>query len=144
MSGGAAPGPVRAGARRRRDAAEDFRLMADSAPVMIWVADPRGQAVYFNRAWLELTGRTLDAETGLGWAEGLHPDDRERTLEAYLGAIRRSQPMELEYRIRRHDGVHRWLLAKGMPVSRDGSLQGFVGSCIDITERRAAEESARK
>jgi len=132
------------GARRRRDAADDFRLMADSAPVMIWVADPHGKAVYFNRAWLEFTGRALEAETGLGWAGGLNPEDRERTLEAYLEAIRRSEPIELEYRIRRHDGAHRWLLAKGMPVTRDGTLQGFVGSCIDITDRRAAEESARK
>ena len=144
MSAGAAPRSAPIGARRRRDAAEDFRLMADSAPVMIWVADPDGQAVYFNRPWLEFTGRALESETGLGWADGIHPDDRAPTLRAWLDAIRRAQPIDLEYRLRRHDGEPRWVLAKGTPLSRDGRLQGFVGSCVDITDRRAAEEAARK
>jgi PAS domain S-box-containing protein len=140
MSADAGPRPARIGARRRRDAAEDFRLMADSAPVMIWVADPDGRAVYFNRPWLAFTGRTLESEAGLGWADGIHPDDRAATLDAWLDAIRRAQPVELEYRLRRHDGELRWVLARGTPLGRDGRLQGFVGSCVDITDRRIVEE----
>lgn len=144
MSARAEPGAAGiGGARRRRDAAENFRLMADSAPVMIWVADPEGQAVYFNRSWLEFSGRPLATELGLGWTEGLHADDRARTIAAYLEAIHRHEPFELEYRLKRHDGEPRWLLAKGVPVNRDGRLQGFVGSCLDITDRRLAEEAAR-
>lgn len=144
MSAGAAPGSARIGGRRRREAADDFRLMADSAPVMIWVADPEGRAVYFNRPWLEFTGRTHVNEVGLGWAAGLHADDREATVARYLDAIHRREPFELEYRLLRHDGEPRWLLARGVPVERDGRLQGFVGSCLDITDRRVAEEAARK
>jgi PAS domain S-box-containing protein len=144
MSAREEPDSPRVTARRRREAADEFRLMADSAPVMIWVADPEGQAVYFNRPWLQFTGRPLEAELGLGWTEGLHIDDRARTLEAYLGAIRRREPFELEYRLARHDGEARWLLAKGVPVTRAGDVQGFVGSCLDISDRRRAEEAARK
>ncbi|HET9652668.1 MAG TPA: PAS domain S-box protein, partial [Usitatibacter sp.] len=145
MSARAEPESARiGGGRRRREAADDFRLMADSAPVMIWVADPEGQAVYFNRPWLEFTGRPLASELGMGWTEGLHAEHREATLEAYLRGIRSRSPFELEYRLMRNDGEPRWLLVKGVPVRRDDRLQGFVGSCLDITDRRRAEEAARK
>jgi PAS domain S-box-containing protein len=123
--------------------ADGFRLLADSAPVMTWVADPKGQAVYFNRPWLEFTGRPLEAQTGLGWTQDVHGEDRERALQAYLGAIDRREPLDLEFRMRRHDGVHRWVLAKCIPVMRDEGMHGYVGSCIDVTERRTADTVAR-
>ncbi|HET7400878.1 MAG TPA: PAS domain-containing protein, partial [Usitatibacter sp.] len=145
MSAGAAPGAPGLGAgRRRREAADNFRLMADSAPVMIWVADPEGQAVYFNRPWLEFSGRPLALEMGLGWSEALHPDEADSTLAAYSAAFTAREPFELEHRLRRHDGDYRWVLVKGVPLSTDERLQGFVGSCLDITDRMAAEQAARK
>ena len=143
MSVGADPASTRIGGRRRRDAADDFRLMADSAPVMIWVADPEGQAVYFNRPWLEFTGRPSGEQIGLAWADAIHPEDRSRTLETHLEAIRDSRPFELEYRLIRHDGAPRWVLARGVPLHRAGRLQGFVGSCLDITEARQREQDFR-
>lgn len=140
MRASADPASARIGGRRRREAAEDFRLMADSAPVMIWVADPEGQAVYFNRPWLDFTGRPSDEQLGLAWADAVHPDDRGRTLGIQLDAIRESRPFELEYRLLRHDGAPRWVLTRGVPLHRAGRLQGFVGSCVDITEARQREQ----
>ena len=136
------PPPPRAG--RRGESADRFRLMADYAPVMIWVSDPDRKCVYFNRPWLEFTGRPLEAELGLGWTEGVHPEDRERFLEAYAQAFEACAPFEVEYRLRRRDGQYRWLLDKGAPLVHEGRLSGFVGSCVDITDRMAAEQSARK
>ena len=145
MSADVAPGASGLGAgRRRREAADNFRLMADSAPVMIWVADPEGQAVYFNRPWLEFSGRPLASEVGLGWTDSLHPDELDSTLGAYRAAFAACEPFELEHRMRRREGDYRWLLVKGVPLSTDGRLQGFVGSCLDITDRMAAEQAARK
>jgi PAS domain S-box-containing protein len=145
MSADVAPGSSRLGAGRRgREAADSFRLMADSAAVMIWVADPEGQGVYFNRPWLDFSGRPLASELGLGWAESLHPEERESTLAAYRAAFAAREPFELEHRLRRHDGEHRWLLVRGVPLSTEERLQGFVGSCLDITDRMAAEQAARK
>jgi len=147
MSAQPAPGAGAARPRRRHwraSNADHFRLMADWAPVMIWVAAPDRRCVYFNRPWLEFTGRALDSELGLGWTEGIHPEDRERVLAAYAEGFAASRPFELEYRLRRHDGEFRWLLDKGVPLFSEGSLGGFVGSCLDISDRMRAEQEARK
>ena len=133
--------PVRAS--RRGDTADPFRIMADYAPVMIWLADRDGESVYFNRAWLEFTGRELAAELGCGRAQGIHVQDRERCMGVYSAAFASREPFEIQYRLRRRDGEHRWLLDKGVPLFADGQLAGFVGSCLDITEQVLAEESAR-
>ena len=138
-----APAPPR-GARARGSAAEHFRLMADCAPVMIWVAGPDGRSVYFNRPWLDFTGRPLEAELGHGWRDGLHPEDAPRCIAAYERAFERREPFEVEYRLRRHDGEYRWLLDKGVPLVTGGALGGVVGSCLDITDRMRAEQEARK
>jgi PAS domain S-box-containing protein len=129
---------------RRGESADHFRLMADCAPVMIWVASPDRKCVYFNRPWLEFTGRALDDELGFGWHAGIHGEDRERTLAAHEAAFAAWQPFEVEYRLRRRDGEHRWLLDKGVPLVHEGRLSGFVGSCLDITDRMRAEQAARK
>jgi PAS domain S-box-containing protein len=131
-------------AARGSNTADPFRLMADCAPVMIWVAGPDRRCVYFNRPWLEFTGRPLESQLGRGWTDGIHEDDRERCLAAYGEGFAASLPFEVEYRLRRHDGEYRWLLDKGVPLLADGRLSGFVGSCLDITDRMHAEQEARK
>jgi PAS domain S-box-containing protein len=140
----AGPAPARElRGRRRADAGENFRLLADFAPVMIWVASPDRRCVYFNRPWLEFTGRDAGEELGLGWADGIHPDDRDAVLESYRRAFEEARAFESEFRLRRHDGEYRWLVAKGVPLFEDGRLQGYAGSCLDITDRMNAERAAR-
>jgi PAS domain S-box-containing protein len=144
MSAGAEPAPAaQRGNRRRGDAAENFRLLADYAPVMIWVASPDRKCVYFNRPWLDFTGRDAEAELGFGWTEGVHPQDREALAAAYEHAFAAHEPFEAEFRLLRHDGEYRWLIDKGVPLVDDGRLHGFVGSCLDITDRRNAESASR-
>src|SRR6476660_3808655 len=102
MTARAAVPPTSRGARRV-DTADHFRLMADFAPVMIWLAAPDRKCVYFNRPWLQFTGRALDDELGLGWMQGIHPDDRERCAEAHARAFEAREPFEVEFRLRRAD-----------------------------------------
>jgi len=116
--------------------------MADFAPAMIWVSGPDGKCVYVNRPWLEFTGRALEEALDHGWSDGIHPDDRDRVLDVYARAFTAIEPFELEYRLRRRDGGYRWVLDKGVPVIVDGELNGFIGSCLDITDRMLAEKSA--
>src|SRR5258706_5012817 len=145
MTGRAAPAsPPPPRSARRGETADHFRLMADYAPVMIWLAGPDRNCVYFNRPWLEFTGRPLESELGLGWTAGLHPDDRERFLAQYARAFEARTPFEVEYRLRRRDGEYRWLFDKGVPLLHEGKLSGFVGSCADMTHRMQAEQAARK
>ena len=141
----ARPEPLRPGPRapRRGGNADYFRILADFAPVMIWLAAPDRRCVYFNPRWLEFTGRPIEAEAGDGWLQGVHPDDRDRCAEAYAGAFEALQPFEIEFRLRRRDGDYRWLLGKGVPLLFEGELSGFVGSCLDITDRLLAEREAR-
>ena len=129
---------------RRGETADHFRLMADYAPVMIWLAGPDRHCVYFNRPWLEFTGRELESELGLGWTAGLHPEDRKRFLDTYAGAFQDCRPFEIEFRLKRRDGEYRWLYDRGVPLMHEGKLGGFVGSCVDMTDRMRAEQAARK
>ena len=128
--------------RAIRESEERFRLVANSAPVMIWMSDLDKLRVYFNKPWLAFTGRSLQAELGNGWAEGVHPDDFQRCLKTYQGAFDRREPFQMEYRLRRHDGEYRWISDQGVPrYDPDGSFAGYIGSGIDITERKLAEET---
>ncbi|HXG67219.1 MAG TPA: PAS domain S-box protein [Blastocatellia bacterium] len=123
-----------------RESEARFRNMADTAPVLIWMAGADKLCNYFNRPWLEFTGRTLEQELGYGWAEGVHPDDYERCLNTYNTAFDARQSFRMEYRLRRHDGEYRWVLDTGVPrFTPDGAFIGYIGSCIDITERIEAE-----
>ncbi|MGE5611900.1 MAG: PAS domain S-box protein [Bacillota bacterium] len=120
---------------------EKFRIMADSAPVMIWIAGPDKQCVWLNRRWLEFVGRRLEQETGQGWAEHLHPEDGARAMETYFSAFDARKVFTMEYRMRRHDGQYRWVIDTGVPLyGVRGEFLGYIGSCIDITERKQAEE----
>ncbi len=118
-----------------------FQNMADSVPAMIWISGADSLATYFNRGWLDFTGRTLEQELGNGWGEGVHSDDRQRSLDTYLSSFHSRQPYKMEYRLRRADGKFRWILSHGVPrIGDQGEFEGYVGSCVDITEQRTVEE----
>ncbi|MFH7026639.1 MAG: PAS domain S-box protein [Heteroscytonema crispum UTEX LB 1556] len=125
-----------------RESEARFRIMADTAPVLIWMAGTDKQRNYFNRSWLEFTGRTLEQEIDNGWAEGVHPEDRECCMDIYVTAFDARQSFTMEYRQRRFDGEYRWILDSGTPrFKSDGSFAGYIGSCIDISDRKQAEEN---
>lgn len=120
---------------------ERFRLVANTAPVMIWMAGPNKLCNYFNQPWLEFTGRTLETELGDGWAEGVHPEDFKSCMDTYVKAFDRHESFQMQYRLLRHDGQYRWISDIGVPrLNPDGSFAGYIGSCIDITDHKLAEE----
>ena len=124
-----------------RESEERFRTMADTAPVMIWMAGCDKLCYYFNAKWLEFTGKTLEQEIGNGWTQGIHPDDRQRYTEIYFNAFDARQTFSMEYRLQNKHGEYRWVLDKGTPrFDADENFVGYIGSCIDITERKQAEE----
>ena len=128
-----------------RESEERFRLMADTAPVLMWRGGADRRCDFFNRPWLEFTGRALERELGSGWLEGVHPEDVESCLQSYRSSFNLRQAFQMEYRLRRADGVFRWLLDTGVPVYRsDGSFVGYVGSGFDITDRKASEDALRE
>jgi PAS domain S-box-containing protein len=125
-----------------RESEERFRLVANTAPVMIWMAGTDRLCTYVNQPWLEFTGRPLEAELGDGWAEGVHGEDRKGCLKTYSEAFDERQLFEMEYRLRRNDGEYRWILDIGVPrFNSDGNFAGYIGSCLDITDRKLAEEA---
>jgi PAS domain S-box-containing protein len=119
--------------------------VAELARVLIWMSDTDKRCTYVNTAWMAFTGRTLEAALADGWRETIHPDDLPGCLEVVDAAFEGQQPFALEYRLRRHDGEYRWILDSGIPLlAPDGSSNGYVGSIVDITERKWAEESLRR
>jgi len=125
-----------------REGEERFRLVANTAPVLIWMSGTDKLCTYFNQPWLEFTGRSLEAELGNGWAEGVHSEDFKACLDTYTQAFDRRERFVMEYRLRRHDGEYRWVLDIGVPrFNPDGSFAGYIGSCLDVTDRKLAEEA---
>ena len=118
-----------------------FKTIADSAPVLIWISGLDKGCFYFNQKWLDFTGRTPEMEQGNGWAEGVHPDDFDRCIAIYHSNFDAKTPFTMEYRLRRFDGQYRWLLDNGVPrYSPEGEFTGFIGSCIDIQDQKNQNE----
>lgn len=124
-----------------RESEVRFRNMADAAPVMIWVSGPDKGCIFFNKIWLDFTGRTIDQELGNGWVEGIHPNDLDHCLAIYTSSFDTRRSFQIEYRLRRADGEYRWILNNGVPrFALGGVFEGYIGSCIDLTERKHEEE----
>ncbi len=126
------------------DTVERFRHVADTAPVMIWAADAAQSGCWFNRAWLDFVGRPLDRELGRGWTENVHPEDLGAAVQVFDTAFAARRPFATEYRLRRHDGEYRWILENGVPsCDPDGRFDGYIGSAVDVTDLKRAEEKLR-
>jgi PAS domain S-box-containing protein len=127
-----------------REGEERFRTIANSAPVMIWMTGRDKLTTYVNKPWLDFTGCSFESQLGDGWSEGIHPDDRDKCMQSYLQSFDRRRPFRVEYRLKRHDGVYRWITDNGVPrFNADGSFAGYIGSCVDDTVRRAGEDALR-
>jgi PAS domain S-box-containing protein len=121
-----------------------FRRMADLVPVLIWLAGPDRKCIWFNRRWLDFTGQTLEQAVENGWAAGIHADDRPRCEQEFATAFDTGRPFAMEYRLRRQDGTYRWVLDNGVPLrAPEDDYFGFIGSCVDITDRKQMEETLR-
>jgi PAS domain S-box-containing protein len=122
-----------------RESEGRFRLMADSAPVMMWISGANKVFTSFNQEWLNFTGRSLEQELGYGWSLNVYPGDLPRSLNAYFAAFDAREKFSMEFRLRRHDGQYRWLLNEGAPrFLVDGTLAGYIGCCVDITDQKQA------
>ncbi|HMW53139.1 MAG TPA: diguanylate cyclase, partial [Rhodocyclaceae bacterium] len=120
-------------------------FLFEHLPTLIWRSGPDSQCSYFNQTWLDFTGRSLAEEIGDGWTLGVHPEDFDRCVGTYLQHFAARTPFEMEYRLRRHDGEYRWILDTGRPiVTPSGEFAGYIGSCLDITDRRNTEAALKE
>jgi PAS domain S-box-containing protein len=123
-----------------RESEQRFKLVADTAPVMIWMSGPDKKCTFFNEGWLKFTGRSIKSEFGDGWAEGVHAEDMQATVDTYTQAFDLRKEFRREYRLRRNDGVYRWVLDIGVPrYDHERSFVGYIGCCVDITDHKLAE-----
>ncbi|MFZ5432367.1 MAG: PAS domain S-box protein, partial [Calditrichota bacterium] len=128
-----------------RESEERFRSLADSAPVLIWMAGVDRHTYYFNKTWQRFTGRSVAKEYGRGWTEGVHANDLLRVLSTYKNAFEARRPFSIEFRLMHADGTYHWLLDTGAPrFTADGSFTGFIGSCVDITDRKRTDHEILK
>lgn len=119
-----------------------FRAMSDSVPIMIRVSDRTGACTYWNKLWYDYTGQPQDQSLGTKWIGVIHPDDQQETLSAISTAIEARKPFELYYRLKGTNGKYRWHMDSGLPkYSEEGWLEGFIGTVVDIHERKLAEDA---
>ena len=124
-----------------RESEARFRGMADTTPVLMWMAGPDMLATYFNQNWLDFTGRSLAEELGNGWVSSVHPDDVPGCHQLYVDAFAARERFRIEFRLLRHDGEYRWIVDMGVPrFNADNSFAGYLGSCMDVTDHKLAEE----
>jgi two-component system, LuxR family, sensor kinase FixL len=134
-----------AGENELRESESRFQIVADAAPVLIWMSDVDKLCTFFNKPWLDFTGRTREQELGNGWAEGVHRDDLERCLQIYTGAFDAREPFVMRYRLRRKDGEYRWISDQGVPRhDPQGRFAGYIGSCVDVTELVNKDQALRE
>ena len=127
-----------------RESEQRFRVITDASPIMVWMSGTDKLCYYFNKGWLDFTGRTLEQESGNGWAENVHPEDFDRCLQIYVNNFDARRPFEMEYRMRHHTGQYRWILDRGVPrYAPDGTFEGYVGGCLDIHDQKEAAEKIR-
>ncbi|MBV8553240.1 MAG: response regulator [Acidobacteriaceae bacterium] len=123
-----------------RESEERFSNVADTAPVLIWGSGPDKLCTFFNKPWLEFTGRSMEEELGEGWTAGVHPDDLDRCYSTYSSAFDARRSFQMEYRLRRADGEYRWMLDTGIPRFVGGVLAGYIGTMVDITDLKRNQE----
>src|ERR1043166_4226242 len=128
-----------------RESESRFQIVADAAPVLIWMAGVDKLCTFFNKPWLDFTGRSMEQELGNGWAEGVHPNDLERCIALYTSAFDARQPFVMQYRLRRNDGEYRWISDQGVPRhDPQGRFAGYIGSCLDVTELENKDQALRE
>jgi hypothetical protein len=131
--------------RSLRASERRFRDTADTAPAILWVTEADGRCSFLSRGWYELTGQAEADALGYGWANAAHPDDAAAARDAFVAANARQEAYAVDFRVRRADGAYRWVIDAGRPrFGADGAFLGFVGSVIDITDRKAAEEERHR
>src|ERR1700733_4614139 len=129
---------------RLRESEARFQAVADTAPVLIWLTGTDGLCNYFNKPWLEFTGRSMEQEVGTGWVEGVHPDEGQGGFDGFLPAFHARKSFRMQYRLRRADGEYRWVIESGIPRYAGGEFAGYIGSNIDITDLKLAEEERER
>ncbi|MEI7668273.1 MAG: sensor domain-containing diguanylate cyclase [Erysipelotrichaceae bacterium] len=113
-----------------------YKIIVEASPNMIWRSGKDALCDYFNVTWMKFTGKTMEEEVGTGWAEGVHPDDYVTCIRIYMDAFAKQEAFEMEYRLKRYDGVYRWINDRGTPFYLDNhEFAGYIGSCIDVTDR---------
>lgn len=122
---------------------DEYRILVEACSVMIWRAGTDATWSYVNETWRAYTGRTQEQEAGDGWAECVHPEDLDRCRTQYLESFAARRAFEMEYRLRRHDGVYRWIFDRGVPFHANGEFAGYIGSCVDVHERKETEAHRR-
>lgn len=124
---------------------EEYKTLVEQSPILIWRSNTAKKCDYFNERWLEFTGRAMEQELGDGWTEGVFPEDLKNCFNIFSGSFDKRIPFEMEYRLKRRDGVYRWIFDRGAPFyGENGGFGGYIGSCVDIHERVEARELLRR
>jgi PAS domain S-box-containing protein len=120
----------------------EYRILVEQAPIMIWRCNAAAECDYFNERWLQFRGRSIEQEYGNQWTQGVHPEDLQRCLATYLDAFGKRESFEMEYGLQRHDGEYRWVLDRAAPfIDEHQQFRGYIGSCIDVTGRVEAQRA---
>ena len=130
----------RRASERLRASEEDFRILTEAMPQIVWITEPDGRNIFFNQRWMDYTGMSMEESLGDGWRKPFHPDDQERAATAWSKAVKEIDVYSIEARIRRRDGVYRWWLVRGVPLKdTQGAIIKWIGTCTDIHDMKLAE-----